>query len=471
MSLSEKLKFVAQAITKSRRDDSHLADLRSGENLSPNVRAIRLSMSVADSLIGSGVAVNDVVSMSLDITERYCNRRVMFDISSTTIMASQDRGNEREPLTMIRHSAARTPNNLLIQSIQELVRDIDNGDLTLTEAEERFDAILAQPPKYPFWLIAVGGGIISMGVGVMFGASFVIIAIMFLLGSVVSYILRVLGHKRVPAFFSQVLSAVFITLVAAGVSWLGNQGELVWFYNLNPTLIVIGGIVMLLAGLAFVSAMQDAIDEYYMTANARLLRVTMMTTGVVAGVAIGLYFAKQMGAFIAVESSVEPAGRGDWQIAGAIIISLGYALTQQSRAVSVLLGGAMGALTWLVYTQSINYFEVEAIVSSGVAAMVVGFVGTIIARTWRTPSAALIMAGIVPLVPGLTLFNGLMQVIEETSSQTMFIDGMMTLFTALLIALAIASGSSFGAFLARPLRRTIIRARNALPRQELQSRD
>lgn len=469
MSLLQKLKFVAQSLTKSHAEDGSLASLRFGENLSPNVRAIRLSMAVADSLIGAGVAVSDVVAMSLDITERYCSRRVMFDISSTTIMASQDRGNEREPLTMIRHSNSRTPNNLLVQSIQELVRDIDDGALTLDEAEERFDAILEKPPKYPFWLVALGGGVISLGVGVMFGASYIILAIMFLLGTLVSYILRLLGHKRVPAFFSQVLSSVFITLVAGGVAWLGNQSDLVWFHNLNPTLIVIGGIVMLVAGLAIVSAVQDAIDEYYMTANARLLRVSMMTAGIVAGVAIGLYLAKQLGIFIAVEADSQPLGRGDWQFTGAILISAGYALSQQSRLASVLLSGAIGALTWFIYTQSIGDMGVDSVVASGLAALTIGFVGTILARFWRTPSTALVMAGIVPLVPGLTLFNGLMQVIEEASSRSQFLDGMMTLFTALLIALAIASGASFGTFIARPLRRTIIRARNALPRRELYS--
>ena len=405
----------------------------------------------------------------LDITERYCSRRVMFDISSTTIMASQDRGNEREPLTMIRHSSSRTPNNLLVQSIQELVRSIDDGDLTLDQAEEAFDAILKKPPKYPFWLVALGGGTISLGVGVMFGATPVILIIMFLLGSLVSYILRVLSHHRVPAFFSQVLSSIFITLVAGGVAWLGNQSDLVWFHNLNPTLIVIGGIVMLVAGLAIVSAVQDAIDEYYMTANARLLRVSMMTAGIVAGVAVGLYFAKQMGIFIAVEADSQPLGRGDWQFTGAILIAAGYALSQQSRLASVLLSGAIGALTWWTYTASISAMNIDSVVASGIAAMVIGFTGTIVARFWRTPSSALVMAGVVPLVPGLTLFNGLMQVIEEASSRTQFLDGMMTLFTALLIALAIASGASFGTFIARPLRRTVIRARNVLPRRELYS--
>ena len=439
---------------------------RYGENLSPNVRAIRLAMSIADVLVASGVAVSDVVSMGLDITDRYCKRKVQFDISLTVIMASQDRGDEREPLTMIRHARPRTTNNMLVQSVQELVRDIARGGLSLDDAEKKFDELMAHPQKYPYWLTTLGSALISAGVGVMFGASPVIIVIMFVSGAAVSYILRILSHYRVPSFFAQVFSAFLITLVAGSVASAGQNGvEL--FTSVNPTLIVIGGIVMLVAGLAIVGAVQDAIDEYYITANARLLRVVMMTAGIVAGVIAGLYISKQFGVYIAADSSTHPLGRGDWQLTGAVLISAGYALSMQSRVGSLLVSGAVGALAWTVYMIVTGEYSINAIIASGAAATVVGFVGTMISRFWRTPSSSLIMAGIVPLVPGLTLYNGLLQIVEDTVERGTFNQGVMTLFTALMIALAIASGASFGSFIARPLRRTLVRARNALPRQKL----
>ncbi len=385
-----------------------------GENLSPNVRALRLAVSVADVLVASGVPVSDVVSTGLDITDRYCARRVQFDISSTLIMASQDRGDEREPLTMIRHAKVRTPNNMLVQSIQELARDIDQGKLSLDEAETQFDELMAHPQKYPYWLTTFGSAVISAGVGIMFGASFIIIAIMFLLGAGVSYFLRVLAHYRMPTFFAQVISAVLITLVAAVVTLAGTEGVAI-FSGVNPTLIVIGGIVMLVAGLAIVGAVQDAIDEYYITANARLLKVIMMTAGIVAGVLIGLYVSKQFGIYITVDGNSPPLGRGEWQLAGAVLISMGYSLSMQSRFPSILVSGAIGGLAWLIYIVSVNSWSLTAIVSSGIAAIVVGFIGTIIARFWRTPSSSLIMAGIVPLVPGLTLYSALLQMVEGSA--------------------------------------------------------
>lgn len=451
-----------------RADDELLEHEKFGENLSPNLRALRLAVNVADVLVASGVPVSDVVSMGLDITDRYCKRRVQFDISSTVIMASQDRGDEREPLTMIRHAKLRTPNNMLIQSIQELVRDIERGSVELDKAEKIFDQLITHPQKYPYWLTTIGSAMISAGVGVMFGASIVIVVIMFVLGAIVSYLLRLLSHYRVPSFFAQVISATMITIIAAAVTRAGNVGIGI-FANVNPTLIVIGGIIMLVAGLAIVGAVQDAIDEYYITANARLLRVTMMTAGIVAGVLIGLYIAKQMGIYVAVESDSPPLGRGDWQLTGAVLISFGYALSMQSRLSSLLVSGAVGGLAWIVYIICTESWSLSAIVSSGISAAVIGFVATVIARFWRTPSSSLVMAGIVPLVPGLTLYNALLQMVEGTTISGDTDHGIAAMMTAVLIALAIASGASFGTFIGRPLRRTLVRARNALPRQRLHS--
>lgn len=434
------------------------------DELSPNMRALRLSMQVADTLIAMGVSTADVVSMALDITDRYCQRKVQFDISSSLITASQDRGNDREPLTLVRHANPRTTNNMTVQSLQELVRDIHHGVLGLDAAEVRLQEITEHPNKYPRWLTIMGGALISAGVGLLFNASLIILVIMFILGAIVTYIMRLLAHRRFPAFFTQILAATFITLVAALISWLDYSGTIGWLNGTNATLIVIGGIIMLVAGLAVVAAVQDAIDEFYVTANARLLRVVMMTMGIVAGVLLGMYVAKQFSVYLQIETDSSIA-RGNWQILGAIVISMGFAIFNQTRLSGVLASGAMGALAIWVYALVAGITPLSVIMGSGIAAAAVGVTATMLSRFWRTPSNSLMMAGIVPLVPGLTLYNGLFQLVGNTSIHS-FDQGILVLFNAVLIALAIASGVSFGHLVARPVRRSLVRARNVLPSQQ-----
>ena len=80
----------------------------------------------------------------------------------------------------------------------------------------------------------------------------------------------------------------------------------------------------------------------------------------------------------------------------------------------------------------------------------------------------MITAGIIALVPGLSLFNGLMVLILGTNNDGASLDsGVLILLNALVLALAIAAGASFGNLVARPVRRTLIRAHNALPRRKL----
>ena len=264
---------------------------------------------------------------------------------------------------------------------------------------------------------------------------------------------------------------MLITLIAAFVTWLDTSNTFSWLENVNPTFIIIGGIVMLVAGIAIVGAVQDAIDEFYVTANARLLKVMMMTIGIVAGVLTGLYIAKQLGINIFISPDVEVVD-SRIQIFGAILISVGYALSMQTRPISLLIAGGIGALGWNVYQLAlgINDSPLTIIVATTLAAASVGAAATLISRVWRTPSAALMTSGIVPLVPGLTLYNGLFLLIGNSDFSYNFDKGIITLFNATLIALAIASGVSLGHLIARPVRRTLVRARNALPSHQLRTR-
>lgn len=440
---------------------------RFDEKLSPNMRALRLSVTIADVLIALGVPVSDVVSMALDVTDRYCKRKVQFDISSTLITASQDRGNDREPLTLIRHAQPRGANNMLVQSIQELAREISEGGLTLDDAETKLDTILRTPHRYPRWLRTVGSALISVGVGMMFGANYQTVIAMFLVALTVAYCLRRLNQRRVPAFFAQIIAAVFITFIAAYVAWAGSSGHVPWLAHINPSFVVIGGIVMLAAGLAVVGAVQDAIDEFYITANARLLKVIMMTAGIVAGVLVGLYVAQKLGLTADVVTDL-PVGRSDyyWGGIGATLLAVAYALSVQTRPAGILVSGAMGLLAWFVYIVTISH-ELTAVAASGVAAMAVGAVATLIARIWKTPSVALISAGIIPLVPGLALYKGLLEIVESATLELSLDQGILSVLTATLIALAIGAGASFGNIVARPVRRTLVRARNTLPQRRL----
>lgn len=431
------------------------------ENLTPNLRALRLTMSTSEILIAMGVPVNSVVSKALDITETYCSRPVHIDISSNLLMLSQIRGVDKEPLTLIRPVVARDINNMTVRAVERLIYEIKAGKHTIDEAEEALDEIIKNPRKYPWWIPMLGNAGVVAGVSLMFTSSWRAILVTFVVGILADRLLALLNSRSVSSFFRQIIVAAFVTLSAAAIALLARNG-VDFFAGLNPTLIVVGGVVLLVAGLLIVGAIQDAIDEYYITANARLLKVMMQTVGIVIGILVGLYTARKLGFGIAVSPNPLTSNSIEFQIIGASVVAAAYSLTTQTYWRAILWAGLLGGLA-VTISYYVRQYDVSVIPASGIAAMFIGLVAALLSRFWKTPSSGIINAGIVPLVPGLALYNGLMQLINYPPGDPLFVRGLGTLFTALAVALAIAAGASFGRIIGRPISQKLTHHRNTSP--------
>ncbi|HCH35020.1 TPA: hypothetical protein DEW05_05880 [Candidatus Saccharibacteria bacterium] len=440
-----------------------------GENLTPNMRALRLAMTIADQLLSMGVSANSVVAKTLDITETYCQRPVHIDISANVLMVSQLRGIEREPLTLIRPVTPRDTNYMTIQSIQNLIYEIHKGQHSLDEAEQILDDLLKSPRTFPWWLIMFGNASIVAGVTLMYTSAWEAILTTFCIGMMIDRLLALLIKHRIPPFFRQVAAAGTITVTAALINFAASQG-VSFFFDMNPTLLVVGGVVMLVAGLVIVAAVQDAIEEYYLTANARLTKVIMQTVGIVMGILVGLYAARKLGIGIAV--SPDPLTLNDLQlqVIGAAMAAGGYALACQTKFRAVAGIGIIGGAGLFLMWNAVNTLGISVVPASGIAAAFIGIIAAFISRFWHTPSVGIIAGSIVPLVPGLMLYNGLMQLINYPPGDPEFFRALGTLFTAATTALAIAAGASFGGMIGRPINQKIAYARNDIPFAEFMRR-
>lgn len=432
-----------------------------GEGLTPNMRALRMATTMADQLLSMGVSANSVVSKVLDVTDTYCEKPVHIDISANVVMVSQLRGIEREPLTLIRPVALREVNYMTIQAIQNLIYEIGKGQHNLDEAEKILEEIIAKPMRFPWWAIMFGNASIVAGVTLMYTSDWRAIVTTFGIGIIIDRLLALLAKYAIPPFFRQILAAASITFIAAGINALAYNG-VEFFAGLNPTLLVVGGVVMLVAGLVIVGAIQDAIDEYYVTANARITKVFMQTVGIVVGILAALYAARKLGMGIAVSPDPLQLNSFDFQVAGAIVASAGYALAGQTRRRAVVGVGIIGGIGLFLMSYIMTHLGISAVPASGVAALFIGVSAAMISRFWRTPSVGIISGAIVPLVPGLTLYTGLMQLIQYPPGDPDFPRAIGTLFTALALALTIAAGASLGSMVGRPIRQQVANRRNTV---------
>ncbi len=427
-------------------------------------QALELALRVGDVLLTAGMSANDVVVDMLRITEAYGLKRVHVDVTFTSIAVTYYAAPTTVPMTLVRTVQPDVLDFTKVRRVQALAEGIRAG-LPLNDAISDLERIRDAPRLYSGWVASAGNAAIAPGVTLLFTLSWQILVITFLTGFAVDRLLLWASARRLPPFFSQLAAAAFITLVATGVSALGSSG--VGLLRVDPTLIVVGGIILLVAGMTAVGAMQDAIDLFYVTASARFLEVAMMTGGIVLGIVAGLQVGVALGHPIAVSTQPLPLGPVVAQFIGATVISAAFALSAYAGLITVVLSGVMGALAWSGYLGmvTLGFGEVTA---NAAGALLAGFVATIIARRFRTPNFALIAAAILPLVPGLSLFTGLLQAVGTEGQPGDLAASGVTLLQALGVAVGIAAGATLGTYLGRPVKEQLRRIRN-LPRPRLRS--
>jgi uncharacterized membrane protein YjjB (DUF3815 family) len=83
--------------------------------------------------------------------------------------------------------------------------------------------------------------------------------------------------------------------------------------------------------------------------------------------------------------------------------------------------------------------------------LLAALVATLVVRHTSVPGFGLVNAALLPLVPGLSLYTGLIQIVGTAPATGAPAAGAATLFLALRVALGIAAGATVGTSLGRPL--------------------
>ena len=91
---------------------------------------------------------------------------------------------------------------------------------------------------------------------ILFNGSILMSGLAFVMGFVATATMRILDKWGLATFYLQIITALLITLAAGAAQWL--NGWLGW--QVDTTMLVISGIVLLVAGLMIVGAFQDAIE-------------------------------------------------------------------------------------------------------------------------------------------------------------------------------------------------------------------
>ena len=209
--------------------------------------------------------------------------------------------------------------------------------------------------------------------------------------------------------------------------------------------------IMLLAGIGFMGALQDALSGFYVTAGARLTEALLATAGIIAGVSGGLTFGEVIGVDV---GRLDPGLGGDLKgvpvmALGAAICAAGFAFASYAPARSFVPIGLVAAVA-MVISQSIGIGGFGRTWSTALAAFFVGLVsygspaGCGCRRWWSSCRRS------CRCCPGLSIYRGL-SLLTEGGAETS--EGLLALITAASVAIALAAGVILGEYVAQPLRR------------------
>ena len=405
---------------------------------------IDLAMRAGVALLATGAAAADVVQTVLRLTAAYRLRSVHVDVTYSSLTVSYHRGPSADPITVMRVVRSRTQDFTRLERLRSLVVEVAHIPLDVGEARVRFDAVIGAPHPYRRWFVTGAVGVLAAGAAALVGAGPVIVVISLLTSILVASAQHRLARIGVEAFFTQAVGSAIPTVVAIAASLVQRSTSLL--DGVLPSLVVASGIVVLLAGLSVVGSAQDAIEGFYVTAGARVFELLVLTLGIVVGITVVLALARRLGVVMTI--TPDATGSADtWvQVVASAVIATAFAVSTYSSGRGAVVAAAAGGAGWVVFLLVTTLGGRAA--ASGVAAFAIGSATQLVTRRVRLPVLAVTTAGIVPLLPGRSVYQGIFEIVSDPAGPGVY-QGLGTLLGAAGVGMSLAAGVSLGSYLAR----------------------
>ena len=401
-------------------------------------KTLDVALRIGEMLLSSGAGAADVTATMWSVAHACGIRNVEVDVTFTTLTLSHQPSADEPALIQTRHVRHRDIDYEDLTLVDHLVRDLLAGVIDRDEARSRLARVVSSGHRRPRWAVSLGFGVMGAGVGMLLGGNPTVIVIAFVAAVGIDLLLRWMSRRRLPGFYQQVAGGLLATLLAVTSAAVG--------LDVDPSLVVTTSIVMLLAGIGFMGAIQDALTGFPLTAGARILEAILATAGIIAGVSGGLTVGQMLGVDLGrLDPGVSTLSEATMVVAGAAICAGAFAFSSYAPLRSLLPIALIAGVASLVLglVEELGFSRAW---SAAVAALFVGLVSYSAAGRVRVPPLVVVVSAIVPMLPGLSIYRGLSLLAAGGN-------GILSLMGAAAIAIALASGVIFGEYAAQPLRR------------------
>ncbi len=404
-------------------------------------KTLDFALSLAETMFRYGAGALEVETSIIAVTTAFGLDNIEVDITNQSVVLNYS-PKEHTPTSVLRVVRSWTNNYAGLTQIHQLVTDIIDGGVTRVEASERLEEITTRTKPYARWMVTGAFGVFAAAIVAFIGGGPLGSLIGFGICMSVDLVSRTLGKWRVPEFFAVATSAALVTFTAMAFWWLK--------VDIAPALVVSAGILLLLPTGRLVSATQDAINGFPVTAGGRYLSAFFVFAGIVAGIAVALV----VGVMLGIEQLDVIVSQGSIYPLPVVVLLVFIAVAmicvaEQTDVKLVLPTSLIGVAGYLLYywviTLGFGYRLAPA-----VAAVFIGMLARVVSLKLGAPQLVVAVPAVMFLYPGLTIFRSMYDLSVESEIMT---SGAVGLFNALTIILAIAGGVVLGDNLARPFTR------------------
>jgi uncharacterized membrane protein YjjP (DUF1212 family)/uncharacterized membrane protein YjjB (DUF3815 family) len=424
-------------------------------------QALDLAVRVGELMLRSGAGAPQVQGSVAAVAAAGGVHLVEVDITLQSLIVQATSATGR-PHTLLRVVRATRHDYARLTAVHHLVEALTAGDLDVKGAAERLREIKRHPRNFSVWVVSVASALLAAAVAVMIGASPLAAVATVVVVLAVAGVNRLHRHIALPEFYGNAVNAFVATLLAGGLYAL-SVGAGMGLREQDFAYIVAGGIVAMLPGRTMAASIEDVLFGFPLTGAGRLLAVLVSLLGLVIGIGLGLTamlsITEMLSSDFVSPSVLELRAEQAPLVAaigGALVVGLSGAVTVQSKHRLILPTGLLSVVAAAVLAVLDRVLSIGSITATGVAAVALGVGGRLLAGRLDVPSMVLVVPASYALLPGLTIFRGLYQLVAtggEAGSLSIQL-GLTTLLGAGAVLLAIATGTVLGEILASPWDRT-----------------
>ena len=401
-------------------------------------QTLDLALRIGEMLLSNGAGAADVTATMSSVAHHLGLRQALVDVTFTTLTISHQSSFDEPAVSLTRHVKHRETDFDDLTRVDHLVADLLADEIDLDEARVRIAQIASTGHQTPRWAVTIGWGVIGAGIAFLLGGDAIVAVIAAVAAIGLEILQRYISRLRLPFFYAQAAGGFLASMLAVGVG--------ATHIEVDPSLVITASIVMLLAGLGFIGAIQDALTGFYVTAVARILEVMMSTVGVIVGVSGGLTIGAMLGVDLTVEPGASGLSRLPLMVAGAAIGGAAFAFAAYAPRRSLLPIAAIAGSAATIYLL-IAERDVGRAWPAAVSALFIGLVSYSAAGWARVPPLVIVTAAIVPLLPGVSIYRGLALLAADNYA------GILAMITAVAVAISLAAGVILGEYVAQPVRR------------------